>query len=94
MVSPSLDFGRQANWENRVDILPGQPCARTASYTLPTQFIYLDLTPGELRTNYAMALPVFRGDWCCVVRRKLLFSNDLWRKAVHSVYQTQATEIK
>src|SRR5271157_3683133 len=25
MLSPSLDFGRQANWENWVDILPGQP---------------------------------------------------------------------
>src|SRR5271167_3134662 len=34
------------------------------------------------------------GGWCCVVRRKLLFSNDLWRKAGHSVYRTQATEIK
>ena len=34
------------------------------------------------------------GGWCCVVRRKLLFSKDLWRKAGHSVYRTQATEIK
>ena len=34
------------------------------------------------------------GGWCCVVRRKLLFSNDLWRKAGHSVYRTQTTEIK
>jgi hypothetical protein len=23
--SPSLDFGKEANWENRVDILPGKP---------------------------------------------------------------------
>src|SRR5271157_1516088 len=34
------------------------------------------------------------GSWCWVVRRKLLFSNDLWRKAGHSVYRTQVTEIK
>src|SRR5271157_5728552 len=34
------------------------------------------------------------GGWCWVVRRKLLFSNDLWRKAGHSVYRTQVTEIK
>src|SRR5208337_5101944 len=34
------------------------------------------------------------GGWCWVVRRKLLFSNDLWRKTGHSVYRTQATELK
>jgi len=34
------------------------------------------------------------GGWYWVVRRKLLFSNDLWRKAGHSVYRTQVTEIK
>jgi hypothetical protein len=34
------------------------------------------------------------GGWCWVVRRKLLFRNDLWRKAGHSVYRTQVTEIK
>ena len=34
------------------------------------------------------------GGWCWVVRRKLLFSNDLWRKAGYSVYRTQVTEIK
>ena len=34
------------------------------------------------------------GGWHWVVRRKLLFSNDLWRKAGHSVYRTQVTEIK
>ena len=34
------------------------------------------------------------GGWCCVVRRKLLFSDDLWRKAGHSIYRTQVTEIK
>jgi aryl-alcohol dehydrogenase-like predicted oxidoreductase len=34
------------------------------------------------------------GGWCWVVRRKLLFSNVLWRKACHSVYRTQVPEIK
>ncbi len=34
------------------------------------------------------------GSWCWVVRGKLPFSNDLWRKAGHSVYRTQVTEIK
>jgi len=34
------------------------------------------------------------GGWCWVVRRKLLFSNDLWRNAGHSVCRTQVTDIK
>ena len=46
--------------------------------------------PGPIR-NGSSGVP---GSWCWVVRGKLLFSNDLWRKAGHSVYRTQVTEIK
>ena len=41
-------------------------------------------SPGFLHGSYGVP-----GGWCCVVRRKLLFSNDLWLKAGHSVVSVQ-----
>jgi hypothetical protein len=54
-------------------------------------FVTLVGTGSPVKTQGSSGVP---GGWCWVVRRKLLFSNDLWRKAGHSVYRTQVTEIK
>jgi hypothetical protein len=56
----------------------------------PNQRLHLTVA-GEGKREGSSAVP---GGWCWVVRRKLLFNNDLWRKTGHSVYRTQTTEIK